>query len=287
MFDIIKYMNSSKFLTPSTPEDAARIAEDTAMRSSFIYSMLLNHEDTDQSTVPATPRIIVQYWDTDDVPHDVMQCIETWRSCANGRYSHKLFNKTAARSFISDHLEKSHVDAFDRCTHPAMGCDYFRLCFLAKSGGLYVDADDVWAGLNVEKLFGLGRAVLNPLCYDISAESMVPIGDAIRDDEHQEQRIFYINNNPLIAPPGHALIKAALQAATTNLLADRRSNDIQSLTGPGNLSRCLVLHASSLIRRNQSSDFTILDDPERLAISRWPLKYRNDDRNWRIWESKQ
>ena len=49
-----------------------------------------------------------------------------------------------------------------------MRCDYFRLCFMARNGGFYVDADEVYQDVDCEYLFEDGRLKLQPLCYEMS-----------------------------------------------------------------------------------------------------------------------
>ena len=59
-------------------------------------------------------------------------------------YTYILFNEKSAREYISSNLKKEHLLAFDNCYHPAMKSDYFRLCYINYSGGMYVDSDDVY-----------------------------------------------------------------------------------------------------------------------------------------------
>ena len=60
-----------------------------------------------------------------------------------------------------------------------MRADYFRLCFIMKVGGFYVDADDIYQGLSVEELLVDGCLKLQPLCYEVATDSMVdPVSSA-------------------------------------------------------------------------------------------------------------
>jgi hypothetical protein len=97
--------------------------------------------------------------------------------------------------------------------------------------------------------------------------------------------IFYVNNNPLVAPPFHPIIRLALARATALLVGDSDMRfDVQATTGPGNLTRCLVRHALTLeTSRPAARDFLLLPNWDEVAISRWPLSYREDERNWRHW----
>lgn len=55
-----------------------------------------------------------------------------------------------------------------------MKCDYFRLCYIYKYGGFYVDADERYQGVDIENLFEGNLLRINPLCYDNGSGEMVP-----------------------------------------------------------------------------------------------------------------
>ena len=94
--------------------------------------------------------------------------------------------------------------------------------------------------------------------------------------------IFYVNNNPIVAPAGHPVVRFALERATRILLNCHERPGIQSTTGPGNLTASLVKHAIASTCQGLDRDFVILGDWQEIAVTRWPLSYRNDKRNWRL-----
>lgn len=100
--------------------------------------------------------------------------------------------------------------------------------------------------------------------------------------------IFYFNNNPLIARPEHPVIERALKQSTHVLeTADNRElPEIQSTTGPGNLTRSIFEIASTSIVDIENEVF-VFRDWEAIAITRWPLSYRDDARNWRLSNQKR
>jgi mannosyltransferase OCH1-like enzyme len=233
---------------------------------------------------PRVPRVLVQFWDdASAIPDDVQECLESWAPLDASGFERRLFDDTSARHFIEDHFSARHVEAFDRCSHPAMRADYFRLCFMLLAGGLYVDADDEYRGADVAPLMGSDQLWLQPLCYDIATDSMVDVARALADMAGTK-RIFYVNNNPLIAGPGHPVIARALERSTALLLAASKANrDLQSLTGPGNLTASLVSHVVQQDADGKARDFELLTSWDAVAVSRWPLAYRADGRNWRNW----
>ena len=122
----------------------------------------------------STPRTIVQFWhDLRELPADVEECIASWAGWTTSGFAHRLLDERSAKAFIGGSLGARHKHAFERCYHPAMQADYFRLCYLFVEGGFYVDADDVCVGTDIGWLFDDGRLKVQPLCYDIAAGTMV------------------------------------------------------------------------------------------------------------------
>ena len=162
-----------------------------------------------------------------------------------------------------------------------MRCDYLRLCFVLAEGGLYVDADDVLLSDGWKDIFRNHTLKVQALAYDVSAGGMVAPSELRRIDLPTRDRIFYVNNNPIAAPAGHPVLRRALARATDRLLGREAAPEIQSTTGPGNLTAALAGHARELQVKDAPADFEILLDWERTAEPQWDLGYRNDARNWR------
>jgi hypothetical protein len=170
-----------------------------------------------------------------------------------------------------------------------MQADYFRLCYVLVEGGFYIDADDVCVGPDIGWLGDDGRLKLQPLCYDIATEAMVKPAVFLRPDVYDPSWIFYFNNNPLIASPGHPVIAHALSQATLLLLqlADEDElPEIQMATGPGNISKS-IFDLGTRTGGDIESNIVVLGDWDSLAVSRWPLSYRGDARNWRLSNQKR
>ena len=273
-----KYMTS--FLKPS------KLANDHAFRSSYICKLvqeLDNSSAVDQPRKGTIPKLIIQYWhDPEDLPVDVLNCLKSWSTLESIGFTKMLFNDELASKYISAHFGDRYVQAFDRCHHPAMRCDYFRLCFILLNGGFYVDADEKYSGRQFDDYFRDSRLKVQPLCYDITTNTMVEPQFFLSERKSSASWIFYINNNPLISPPNHPVIHIALNRANRLLLADTGKADIQSTTGPGNITASLVEYALSCEHANEPKNFQILPDWKEISTSVWPLSYRSDDRNWRL-----
>ena len=100
--------------------------------------------------------------------------------------------------------------------------------------------------------------------------------------------IFYFNNNPLIASRGHSIIECALSEATSllELAGEGALPEIQTTTGPGNLSKS-IFDLGTTSGGGIDDDLAVLRDWNSLAVSRWPLSYRGDARNWRLSNQKR
>lgn len=231
------------------------------------------------------PRVIVQFWDDQEkIPTDVLECMETWTALEGQGFHREVYGNESARTFIEDNYGDAHVAAFTACPHPAMRSDYFRLCYLAQNGGFYVDADDAYQGADWRPLFRDSRLRLQALCYDTATDMMVDPLVAISTEIGSSTWIHYVNNNPIIAPARHPVVLEALKASTSAILNhDGGPMDIQSMTGPGNLTVALTRYALSQERLGQPTEVEILNTWDTVAVSRWPLSYRDDERNWRLW----
>jgi mannosyltransferase OCH1-like enzyme len=193
-----------------------------------------------------------------------------------------LFDERSAKAFIGGSLGARYERAFERCYHPAMQADYFRLCYLLIEGGFYVDADDVCIGTQINWLFDDGRLKVQPLCYDIASGTMVNPSVFLNIDAYNPSWIFYFNNNPLIANRRHPVIERALRQATDllELPGEGGLPEIQATTGPGNLSKSIFDFGAT--SGGVESNLVVLRDWDLLAVSRWPLSHRDDARNWRL-----
>jgi hypothetical protein len=262
------------------------------LRSEFIRKLTLRQLRRDRSAsrgefvdqTARIPRTLVQFWhDPNDVPPDVWNCMRSWDALRDEGVAFRMFGDVSAAAFITERYGPREVAAFARCRHPAMRSDYLRMCFVLAEGGLYVDADDVLLGGGWEGVFRDGTLKVQPLCYDVTAGGMVSAAELRRTDLPTDGRIFYVNNNPIAAPAGHPVLRRALARATARLLGDEPAPEIQSTTGPGNLTAVLAAHARESWDGEGSKvpDFELLLDWERIAEPCWELAYRNDSRNWR------
>ena len=265
--------------------------ESHCARSKFVRRLV---QDFNSSAVVSSafakkiPKRIIQFWDSvDRLPRDVSECIETWSKAEEQGVERHLYDKNQAREFIGYRLGIRHKQAYDKCYHPAMQSDYFRLCYIFVEGGCYIDADDVYKGADIQHLFNDGRLKIQPLCYDMETNMMVPPSLFTKQGVTATSWIFYFNNNPLIAACGHPIIEWALETATLALERDMSGGlpDIQSTTGPGNLTKSIF----DIAFKNEDIKETLLviRDWESIATSKWPLSYRNDERNWRLSDCKR
>lgn len=264
--------------------------ENDRLRSEFIRQLTLRQLERDRATstqefagqTELIPRTLVRYWhDPLGVPSDVRRCLDSWEALREEGFSIQMFGDASARTYIAERYGQREVAAFERCRHPAMRSDYLRMCFVLAEGGLYVDADDVLLGNGWKEVLRGGGLKVQPLCYDISVGGMVAAAELRRADLPTEGRIFYVNNNPIAAPAEHPVLRRALARATDTLLGDDPAPEIQSTTGPGNLTASLAAHAHELLARGVQPDFELLLNWDSAAEPSWDLAYRSDDRNWR------
>lgn len=110
---------------------------------------------------------------------------------------------------------------------------------------------------------------------------MVPTNEIWRADLPTEKKVFYVNNNPIATPPRHPILQRALYRATRKLLSTDGQAEIQSTTGPGNLTASVAAHTREAALRGISPGFEFIRRWDGIAETRWDLSYRDDSRNWR------
>ena len=260
---------------------------DETLRSALISDIILMHVGMDPAcrsrhAPGGIPRNLIRFWhDHSGLPDDVAACMFTWERLVDHGFVVRTFDDVSADRYIRDRHGAREVAAFARCAHPAMRCDYLRLCVLLTEGGVYVDCDDVLLDDGWTCLFDDDRLKLQPLCYDIGAAGMMPNADIWRTDLPAGERNFYVNNDPIAAPAGHPILQRALERATELLLRGDDRPEIQATTGPGNLTTVLATHAHALVLRGGALDFSLIRGWDDIAEMRWDLSYRGDERNWR------
>jgi mannosyltransferase OCH1-like enzyme len=256
------------------------IAENDSKRSKFIYHFLRTKKNNFSNEEIIIPKTIIQYWhNSDELPDDVLECIQSWKTLKDKDFGFKLFDDNLAKEFIKNNLDEVHLQSYLKCHHPAMRCDYFRLCYLYIFGGFYIDCDELYSGGVIDFLYMNNNIKIQPLCYNLNKAQMVEINTFL-NRPYKNYNIYYINNNPIISPPKHELIFIALERATKRLICEDDIFDIQSTTGPGNLSASLIYY---LLKNN--NDIEIIEDWGIISHAPWPLSYRNDDRNWRLYNA--
>ena len=263
---------------------------DHDLRSAFIRRLTLlqlHGPAISANTTSAIPKTLIRYWhDPDDLPSDVRECLESWEKLQDQGFELQLFNDLTAAAYVGQHYGEREKVAFSRCRHPAMRCDYLRMCVLLKEGGFYVDADDVLLNDGWRAIFLDSKLKVQPLCYDLNLPGMLPATEIWRADLPTAGRIFYVNNDPLAGPPGHPVLARALARATEQLLGNS-SPEIQSTTGPGNLTAVLAAHARETMTAGRSLDVAFIREWDSAVETRWNLSYKKDARNWRNMNDNQ
>jgi len=265
---------------------AIETSENDGLRSNFVSELVQQKSEhnivgCDKNLIP---KVIVQFWDkVDALPPDVSKCINTWKEREVEGFQHLLFDEIRAIEFISSELGSEYVDAFNACYHPAMKSDYFRLCYIYVNGGMYVDVDDIDCQQDIASLFSDDRLKLQPLCYDIESDSMIESKHFTQKNVFSDKWIYYFNNNPIISAPENPIVGYALNRATNRLRqSDGEFPEIQSTTGPGNLTASVVAFLFDNKSFPISNYISIQPDWNAIASTVWQLSYRNDKRNWRL-----
>jgi tetratricopeptide (TPR) repeat protein len=200
------------------------------------------------------PRRIVQFWD-ENIPPDIATLCAGWRE-AHPSFAYRLFSSEEARAYLASMGARAVLAAFDRAVEPAMKADIFRLAFLGREGGFYIDADD--------------RCLAPLTTLNVADRSLV---------SYQED-YGTVGNNFIAASPGHPVIERALAHAVEAI--NRGDADVVWLsTGPGLLTREVASYLAADPERRLDELF-IFDRHqihEHVAIH-CATAYKNTGKHW-------
>jgi len=202
------------------------------------------------------PKTIVQFWDSPDIPDDIARLMQSWEHCAG--FEHRIFNDHSALKFIEEHCTAQTLKAFRMANHPAMRSDIFRLAYLAVSGGVYVDADDLCRH-DIEQLLSPGFELI------VLQENLASIG-----------------NNFIAAVPGQPCIESILSMIVDWVL-EKQGNNVWFLTGPGALSSGFCrYYRQHLGRARLPAGIRVLTvySLYDFISPHIPCRHKNDERHW-------
>jgi tetratricopeptide (TPR) repeat protein len=213
-----------------------------------------------QGTDPAAdeegiPRQIFQYWDNPDRPDALAPIVASWQKAPG--FSHRLIDRIDALRFLRETFGGDWVRAFQLAQDAAQEADLLRLCLLAKSGGVWADADDYLYG-DLNAVLGHGSGLI------LYRE---PLGGALA-------------NNIMASAPSHPVIVYAARLACQALL-QRANENAWNKTGPGLLTRAM---AHYLVRTEPGARrrITVLDWPQvgRQISTHNPVSYKATAGYW-------
>ena len=208
--------------------------------------------------VGAIPQHIMQFWDTAEMPDDLRTYCASWPE-AHPQLRYTRYDEESAADFLAINGFSAALRAFMRAEQPAMRADIFRLAFLYRKGGIYVDADDRCQKSISPLLSGCASLVL-----------------------YQED-LGSVGNNFIIAAPEHPVIKRALDKAVEAI--NQGACDLLWLaTGPGLLTRavCSFVAEDEISWREKLAQIRVLDRPEMLSYSaiHCHSAYKVTERHW-------
>jgi mannosyltransferase OCH1-like enzyme/Flp pilus assembly protein TadD len=216
---------------------------------------------------PIIPAIIVQYWDQNDVPSDVAKAIESWR-VTYPDFKHVIYNRITASKFLLENFREELLSRFDASSHPAMRSGIFRMAWLFKNGGFYVDADEIC----------LGRSPV----FFLSTQFISPIVIA---EEYETQNGF------IGSVAGHQILLGFLENLLSTPEEEFRTSLIWWLTGPGHMGRLLSTHVANRLlaagQHNEELDELISDEaiilPKpvlEMSMMTPRMKYKQSELSW-------
>ena len=219
--------------------------------------------------IPATCtkvlKSIIQFWDTNSIPEEVQLAVETWKN-KNPQYTHQIFSEETAKEFIEKEYGLEMARNFDFCHHPAMKSDLFRVAYLYKKGGIYVDADEVCL-----------RPMDDLLLIDNRVDFIASVAEGTPG---------YIHNWFLATIPGSRVLELAIEDVDDTLRSNRLSNrrgDLWHVTGPGLITRAVGRFIAEQNGNEVNSDVKLITEKHYRSFSiEQTMSYKGTlSGNWR------
>ncbi|WP_260429039.1 glycosyltransferase [Burkholderia sp. Bp9015] len=268
--------------------------DDIFARARFIYYRMLGRvvresvarqNENIECCVGGGEYKIIQYWDSKDIPSDVREFMGQWEAQYGNRYI--KFDGDSAEEFIRENYPEEFALAYAQCWHPAMKSDFFRLCYIYKNGGCYVDADELpLKRLPAVDLRAKHILMLRPFIRVIDGAGHVNLSISSYIEKYSEyaNAEVYFNNAPIIASPKNEIILFALQRAKDIILSNKKYEmSLHDIAGPTGLSLSVVAYLVSHGIKGGTPVNVVSIDWARFARigSDEELAYKRDHRDWR------
>lgn len=167
------------------------------------------------------PKVIVQYFPNPELPKRILVRSKSWK-VNHPRFSFEVYSMESAQQFIKSHFDQHVMDAFNSCDQQTMKQDIFRLAYLYKLGGIFVDIN----------CFCLGN--LLPI-LEQTPELIV---------DHNASCVF--GKHILACHPGNHFVKRALGNVLGNFMEYSRENR-WFRTGPGLVTKSICSSLAAFV----------------------------------------
>ena len=207
------------------------------------------------------PKNIIQYWDKNLIPDDVLACMDSIKQASAG-YDHTVFNRESAADFISDNYNSEYTDLFYNSKHPALQADLFRLLYLSIFGGVWIDADEEYRPI-----------IANTQPNDLFQQESLRFGKVIG---------FEIRNDFIAMAPNHPILSNIREGLNLDDCTDDKY--VWWNTGPGaftyHVAKC---HAEAELERydGETSRLRLIHASTYHGYFRSPtMEYKKTNLSW-------
>jgi mannosyltransferase OCH1-like enzyme len=168
-----------------------------------------------------------------------------------------VHNDETAKEFLKEHFGSYVLAAYNGANHPSQKGDIFRLAYLYKMGGYYIDVDDL-VFVDLKRCFaGVGSA------YFLES-------------------IGHVGNNFLATMSGNRIFEDMLIEASENVSTGAFGGCIWRGTGPGLVSRHVARQVNDIIQNGRARNVRIALPWEHKKISTYhlTLNYKKAGFHW-------
>tara|TARA_R110002020_G_scaffold14276_1_gene50653 strand:+ start:307 stop:936 length:630 start_codon:yes stop_codon:yes gene_type:complete len=176
------------------------------------------------------PKSIIQYWADEELSDGLKVLSNSW-SDIYPDYSYKLYNRDSAIVFLNNHYDEDIVKVFKSLKLKAMQSDLFRIAYILKKGGIYIDMS--------QKAYRKMDEIIN---FD---------NEALYICERKGAKYW---NGLIIASPGHQTLNRIFHKVLDNI-SKKNSVSAWEVTGPKSFNEIVDEKNSILLNKEDLNGY--------------------------------
>lgn len=249
------FFNENKNFNHRLMRESKVITIETEEMIRIFYDFYAKYDLDTRKSAFDIPKNVIQYWNSESIPREIRKLMDSWR-VNNPDYSYHTFDRGQAATFLASEFGSEYRDRFLAMTIPAMQSDYFRVAYILKHGGIYIDAaSECFSDITPILKDSIGKTVLMKKWHG---------------------RLC----NGFIASASGSLFMKNIWDRINKKIDDNNEIDVWSITGPKSYIEAFNSELKKLVKVVDQSDvkkyFVWVNDLEHKKNNHWSVVQKNN-----------